>query len=36
MRYEDFIAAKTQLGESDGFDPSDLPGFLFDFQAFAA
>lgn len=30
--YEAFLDAKSQLGESGGFDPIDLPDYLFDFQ----
>ena len=31
--YEQFLAQKEQLDGDHGFDPADLPGFLFDFQA---
>lgn len=31
--YAEFLAAKTQNGTFSGFEPSSLPGFLFDFQA---
>jgi hypothetical protein len=31
--YQDFLDAKAQLGTFDGFDPGELPSFLFDFQA---
>src|SRR5574343_1504161 len=30
--YHQFIAAKSQLGSMDGFKPSFMPGFLYDFQ----
>lgn len=30
--YQEFIAKKSQLGESSGFEPNFLPDFLFDFQ----
>ncbi len=30
--YESFIANKSQLGESSGFEPIWMPDFLFDFQ----
>jgi len=31
--YETFIETKAQLGGDHGFDPVDMPGWLFDFQA---
>ncbi|MFT4088274.1 MAG: hypothetical protein QM658_14210 [Gordonia sp. (in: high G+C Gram-positive bacteria)] len=31
-RYDDFLAGKAQLADSGGFEPSNLPGHLFDFQ----
>jgi len=33
VNYTDFLERKTQLGTFDGFAPSYMPGFLFDFQA---
>jgi hypothetical protein len=30
--YADFLSRKAQLGESQGFDPTWIPDFLFDFQ----
>jgi hypothetical protein len=33
MSYAAFLDAKAQLGSFDGFEPSSLPGSLFDFQA---
>lgn len=33
MDYETFIETKAQLGGDHGFDPVDMPGWLFDFQA---
>ena len=33
MSYEAFLAAKAQLGQMDGFDPIEMPGYLFGFQA---
>lgn len=30
--YAEFLTRKAQLGTTDGFDPSSLPDFLFDFQ----
>lgn len=33
MEYTDFIDHKSQSGTFDGFDPIELPSFLFDFQA---
>lgn len=30
--YEEFLAGKRQLGGDFGFDPGDLPDYLFDFQ----
>jgi hypothetical protein len=30
--YDDFLQRKTQLNSADGFIPSELPSFLFDFQ----
>ena len=32
MSYEAFLAGKSQYSGDDGFDPDDLPSFLFDFQ----
>ena len=32
MSYADFLAAKAQLANAGGFEPSRLPGHLFDFQ----
>lgn len=32
--YSDFLASKTQLEGSHGFEPLWMPSFLFDFQAF--
>ncbi|MEV0826401.1 DEAD/DEAH box helicase [Nonomuraea rubra] len=32
MTYADFLARRTQLGGDYGFDPGDLPAFLFEFQ----
>jgi len=32
LRFEEFIESKSQLGGDYGFEPSFLPGFLFDFQ----
>lgn len=32
MSYEAFLASKAQLGGDHGFDPVDLPDYLFDFQ----
>jgi hypothetical protein len=31
--YADFLADKAQLADSGGFEPIDLPGHLFDYQA---
>ena len=31
--YDDFLAGKAQYGRDSGFDPVELPGFLFPFQA---
>jgi len=33
MNYASFIEAKSHSGDQYGFDPGELPGFLFDFQA---
>ncbi|HLX18421.1 MAG TPA: helicase [Bradyrhizobium sp.] len=33
MTYEEFLAAKSQIGTDDGFSPGKLPSWLFDFQA---
>lgn len=33
MDYAKFIDAKSQLGGDHGFEPVDVPGWLFDFQA---
>ena len=30
--YQAYIAARAQLANAGGFEPSDLPGHLFDFQ----
>ena len=30
--YQEFLAAKSQLGHADGFEPIWMPDFLFDFQ----
>ncbi len=32
MTYDQFIHAKSQLGEKSGFKPVWMPDFLFDFQ----
>lgn len=32
MDYRGFLADKAQLADSGGFDPTDLPGHLFDYQ----
>ena len=32
MSYQDFIANRAQLADMGGFEPTDLPGHLFDFQ----
>ena len=32
MNYADFLAAKAQLEGNHGFDPTDLPGWLYEFQ----
>lgn len=32
VSYTDFLAAKTQLGDAVGFEPLDLPSYLFPFQ----
>lgn len=32
MDYQGFLANKAQLADSGGFDPTDLPGHLFDYQ----
>ena len=32
MRYDEFLAGKIHAGDDGGFDPLDLPEFLFDFQ----
>jgi hypothetical protein len=34
MEYDEFIRNKSQWGLGDGFDPGELPGFLFDFQEY--
>lgn len=33
MSYEDFLANRAQLGNLGGFEPTDLPPHLFDYQA---
>ena len=33
-RYGEFLARKAQLANAGGFQPTNLPGHLFDFQAF--
>lgn len=33
MKYADFLAAKAQKNTGHGFEPTDLPAHLFDFQA---
>lgn len=32
MTYADFLARRTQLGGDHGFDPGNLPDYLYDFQ----
>ncbi len=32
MNYEDFIYEKDQQGGGQGFEPKDLPPWLYDFQ----
>ena len=32
LRFKEFVVNKSQLGGDYGFEPSFLPGFLFDFQ----
>ena len=32
MKYADFLEAKAQIGTADGFDPTFIPDFLYDFQ----
>ena len=32
MNYDEFLATKAQLANAGGFEPTDLPGHLFDFQ----
>src|SRR5574338_1169240 len=32
MSYAEFLARKAQLANSGGFEPTDLPGHLFDYQ----
>ena len=32
MNYDEFLAGKAQLADSGGFEPTDLPNHLFDFQ----
>lgn len=32
MTYADFLSAKAQLANTDGFEPEGLPGHLFDYQ----
>jgi len=32
-RYQEFIATKAQYANGSGFDPGELPGYLYDFQA---
>lgn len=34
MSYTDFIANRVQYGDDSGFDPGELPDYLFDFQSF--
>ena len=34
MDYKSFIERKSQFADGNGFDPGELPGFLFDFQAY--
>jgi hypothetical protein len=34
MDYEEFIDAKSQMGGNHGFDPGELPSYLYDFQAY--
>jgi superfamily II DNA or RNA helicase len=34
MNYEEFIDAKSQMGGDHGFDPGELPSYLYDFQAY--
>jgi len=36
MDYEDFLLAKTSIGESSGFKPVFMPDCLFDFQEYLA
>lgn len=33
MSYEEFLRRKAQVESDDGFKPTYLPSFLFDFQA---
>ena len=33
MNYADFLHGKSHSGNDFGFDPVELPGFLFDFQS---
>ncbi len=33
LNYQEFLDTKSQLGTDDGFAPTDLPSFLFDFQS---
>ncbi len=33
MTYQEFLAAKSQVGGQHGFDPVWMPDWLFDFQA---
>jgi hypothetical protein len=32
ISYEEFLSAKSQIGQMDGFEPIWMPDFLFDFQ----
>ena len=33
MSYDEFIDGKSQFGTGDGFEPEELPEFLYGFQA---
>lgn len=34
MSYTDFIATRVQFDNNSGFDPGEMPAYLFDFQSF--
>ena len=34
MNYDEFIESKSQMGGNHGFDPGDMPNYLYDFQAY--